>query len=258
MRLLNVAGQETLSRRKLLKKSLGLGSALAVSSFAAGIGAGIGAGITPALAGSSSGYWIADEAAEPLAKYPMLFNTWERAMGTSRLLGDKVKVLDYLPMNSGRMNMLPVRDYSAVSNWMNELERMRSLSRLNQLKAINTYINAYPYRPDLAKTGMAERWNPPPELFRQGGDCEDYVVAKYLSLGHLGFNDDRLRLTILTLPRTRRTDPRRRMHAVLAVYIDDTAWILDNLSDDVYDHKTAYSYRPILSVNRETLWRHKV
>ena len=179
-------------------------------------------------------------------------------MGTSRLLGQKVKVLDFLPMNNGKMNLLPARDYSAVSNWMNELEKMRSLSRMKQLKAVNTYINAYPYRPDLAKTGMAERWNPPPELFRQGGDCEDYVVAKYLSLAHLGFNDDRLRLTILTLPRTRRTDPRRRMHAVLAVYINDTAWILDNLSDDVYDHKTAFSYRPILSVNRNTLWRHKV
>lgn len=239
----------TLTRRKLLLKAATLCSTAAAAPVLCIL--------KPAFAAHVSEPG-ADEATLPLRDYPKLFNSREKVMGSAHLLGPKVRVLDLLAMNGATRASFSSRDREALECWLEALESVRSLDRQAQIRAVNNYVNKAPFRPDPSKNGISGTWITPPELFRRGGDCEDYVVAKYLSLSYLGFHDDRLRLVALRLPRTRRARPQRRMHVVLAVYLNGTASILDNLYNYVYAHNEAISYRPIFSLNRSTLWRHEV
>lgn len=47
-------------------------------------------------------------------------------------------------------------------------------------------------------------------------------------------------------------------HAVLAAYIDDSIYILDNLSNIVRPQEEGPEYRPYYSVNEEARWAHVV
>lgn len=49
---------------------------------------------------------------------------------------------------------------------------------------------------------------------------------------------------------------RNLAHAVLAVYMDDDAFILDNLSNSVLSHAKLRQYRPQYSVNEFKRWAH--
>ena len=49
---------------------------------------------------------------------------------------------------------------------------------------------------------------------------------------------------------------RGRPHAVLIVYTDSEALILDNQSETVLDSARTDRYRPIFSINRQAWWLH--
>ena len=82
------------------------------------------------------------------------------------------------------------------------------------------------------------------------GDCEDYAITKYLSLRQLGFAADRLRLVVV------QDVVRDLAHAVLAVYLDDEVYILDNLTEAVLPQEQVAQYVPYYSVNELTRWAH--
>jgi predicted transglutaminase-like cysteine proteinase len=60
----------------------------------------------------------------------------------------------------------------------------------------NDFFNQIPYMTDLRHWGADDYWATPVEsLGSLGADCEDYAVAKYLTLKALGVPIDRLRIT---------------------------------------------------------------
>ena len=46
-------------------------------------------------------------------------------------------------------------------------------------------------------------------------------------------------------------------HAVLVVYMNGTAYVLDNQIKAVVDHRRIYHYRPIYSLNERNWWYHR-
>ena len=61
---------------------------------------------------------------------------------------------------------------------------------LDQLAAVNDYVNRVRYRDDRVNWGLRDYWAAPREFFARGGDCEDFAIAKYLSLRALGFQTE--------------------------------------------------------------------
>ena len=95
---------------------------------------------------------------------------------------------------------------------------------LDQLDAVNRFLNNWRYKEDFANYGRRDYWASPLEFFLRSGDCEDYAIAKYVTLRELGFSAEALRLVVV------QDVVRDLAHAVLAVYLDDQVYILDNLT----------------------------
>ena len=86
---------------------------------------------------------------------------------------------------------------------------------------------------------------------RQGGNCEDYAVAKYVALRFLKVPAADLRIVVVE------DLQHDSMHAIVAVYDDTRIWILDNQLPAVRASSTIASYRPVYSINEEHWWVHK-
>lgn len=118
------------------------------------------------------------------------------------------------------------------------------------LAAVNRLVNRRPYRSDLVNFGKREHWASPLEFLDRSGDCEDSAIFKYALLRHLGLPADALRVVLLT----REVDGLG--HAVLAAYLDDQVYILDNLDAPVRPQSQVTNYTAVFSFNEELRWAH--
>lgn len=84
-------------------------------------------------------------------------------------------------------------------------------------------------------------------MFARGGDCEDYAIAKYLSLRSLGWPPERLRIVVV------QDRLRDLVHAVLVAADGDAGYLLDIEITDVIEHRRAARYAPIFAIS-ETAW----
>lgn len=134
-----------------------------------------------------------------------------------------------------------------VQRWKAFVASLAGQDRLRQLEAVNAYVNRVPYQTDAARYGMVDYWATPREFFGRTGDCEDYAIAKYLSLRKLGWAVQDLRIVVL------KDEVRNELHAVLVAFHNGTAYVLDNLLPTVTEHAAIRNYRPIFSIN-ETAW----
>jgi predicted transglutaminase-like cysteine proteinase len=134
--------------------------------------------------------------------------------------------------------------------WQTMLRKQVGRPRFHQIQAINRFLNEWQYRSDLQNYGRRDYWATPLEFVRRSGDCEDYAIIKYVSLRQLGFGADQLRLVVLN-------DVSRGLaHAVLAVYLDQQVYILDNLNRAVLPQEQVSQYVPYYSINETTRWAH--
>lgn len=138
----------------------------------------------------------------------------------------------------------------AAVSWKRLIRQARGKPPMEQLKVVNRFFNQWPYRLDAELYGMPDYWADPGEFMKRSGDCEDYSIAKYYGLKKLGFDVRQLRIVVI------KDKIRNIGHAVLAVYLDEAAYILDNLSDMVMDHRKYAHYIPQYSLNEEHRWAH--
>ncbi len=121
---------------------------------------------------------------------------------------------------------------------------------LDVLKAVNIYFNRLPFRSDASHWGVADYWATPAEMSASnGGDCEDYVIAKYFLLKELGIPVERLRITYV------KAISINQAHMVLAYYPSPGAepLILDNLEDGVRPASERDDLVPVYSFNDEDI-----
>jgi predicted transglutaminase-like cysteine proteinase len=155
------------------------------------------------------------------------------------------------------------RNRSGIDDDFRKAGRARELQLWEQIKAkvkntdqfvilqeVNKFFNMWPYRTDLDLYGVVDYWATPEEFISQGGDCEDYAITKFFALVQLGFNPENMRVVIVK-DRIRNID-----HAILAVYIGEEVYVLDNVSPMVLSHSRYGHYQPVLSFNKQHMWRH--
>ena len=137
-------------------------------------------------------------------------------------------------------------------DWQKFLDEIRSDDKWDQLAAVNRYMNTRRYISDSRNWGVPDYWATPGEFMARSGDCEDFAIAKYLSLRQLGWSEDDLRVAVV------RDLSLNVNHAVLIVYFDRRTWLLDNQIRRVVETESVRHYRPVFSINEKYWWRHRV
>lgn len=118
------------------------------------------------------------------------------------------------------------------------------------LGPVNGFFNRLPYITDEVHWGVADYWATPSEfLASDGGDCEDYAIAKYFTLKELGVPISRLRLVYA------RTWQSRGAHMVLAYYVAPGAepLIMDSLEGGIRPASDRPDLIPVYTFNDDDL-----
>jgi predicted transglutaminase-like cysteine proteinase len=121
---------------------------------------------------------------------------------------------------------------------------------LDLLGPVNALFNRLPFVADQAHWGVQDYWATPAEMVASnGGDCEDFSIAKYFALKELGVPIQRLRITYVKAVNI------NQAHMVLAYYAEPTAvpLILDNLINEVKPASERPDLIPVYSFNDEDL-----
>lgn len=139
---------------------------------------------------------------------------------------------------------------NSSTTWDQFKKRAEKLKGLDLLRLVNNFWNNWPYREDRDVYGKPDYWASPREFREKSGDCEDYSIAKYFTLRELGVPKENMRIVVLM--ETIRNLP----HAVLVVYMDDDAYVLDNLNRQVLSHSRYRNYDPRFSINEDFRWAH--
>ena len=116
------------------------------------------------------------------------------------------------------------------------------------LALVNRYFNRARFVSDIEHWGVDDYWATPAELIASdGGDCEDYAIAKYFALKELGIPKARLRITYV------RSLLLKQAHMVLAYYPTPQAdpLILDNLEDQIRPGSQRLDLIAVYSFNDE-------
>ena len=158
-----------------------------------------------------------------------------------------------------RMEQLAAAEYgqaavARVQAWRALIEKNQTVPELTKLKHTNNFINeTITYASDMEVWGVEDYWTTPLELFGKGkGDCEDYAIAKYITLRLKGVPVQKLRLVYVRA----RMGSRTTAHMVLSYYETPTAdpLILDNLNKEILPAKRRLDLFPVFSFNHEGLW----
>jgi len=137
-----------------------------------------------------------------------------------------------------------------LESWRRLLAELRDKDRIAQIREVQTFLNRVPYVIDPINWGVPDYWATPLQFFGKDGDCEDYAIAKFVSLKTLGFTDDDMRIVVLD-------DLNLGVaHAILVVYVDGRALVLDNQISQVIPADLIRHYRPIYSINQTAWWLH--
>lgn len=139
---------------------------------------------------------------------------------------------------------------NARASWEAFRNSVQNAQLMEKLQKLNAHFNKYPYRLDQDTWGQTDYWATPPEFASKSGDCEDYAITKYYALRELGIPADDMRIVAV------KDRIRGIGHAVLVVFAEGNAWVLDNQTDIVLPHDRYGHYIPQYSVNEKNRWAH--
>ena len=121
-----------------------------------------------------------------------------------------------------------------------------------KLEIVNDFMNRTPFISDLQHWGKEDYWATPVEfLSTNGGDCEDFSIAKYFALRSLGVPDEKLRITYV-----KEIVVYNEAHMVLAYFPapDVEPLVLDNINKSIRPASTRTDLVPVYSFNGSGLW----
>jgi predicted transglutaminase-like cysteine proteinase len=139
-----------------------------------------------------------------------------------------------------------------INDWQYLLASQKQIGESEQLNVVNRFFNKQlRYVEDIDLWREVDYWETPIEaLWKGAGDCEDYAIAKYFSLRHLGVASEKLRITYV------KALTQNRAHMVLTYYSSPEAepLVLDSLIDAIKPASQRKDLLPVYSFNAEGLW----
>jgi predicted transglutaminase-like cysteine proteinase len=177
--------------------------------------------------------------------YPAIYGTSEKRSTSLKAFTKWTSMFDRFDRD-----LRDESDLKVIRAWQNDLRAFKGGSIKSMATKVNNYVNKTRYITDSKNWGKSDYWATPAEFIQRGGDCEDFAIAKYTALRALGVPEERLRIAIVQ--DTYKNIP----HAVLIVYTEDGAVILDNQIKTLVKTTSGNRYRPIFSINRTAWWLH--
>jgi len=141
-----------------------------------------------------------------------------------------------------------------VSAWQQLIIEHTGDSEWASIHTVNDFFNKMQFVSDQIHWHRSDYWATPVEfLSTNGGDCEDFSIAKYFTLRELGVPDKKLRITYVKALRL------NQAHMVLAYYEspDSDPLILDNLIPQIRHAYNRHDLLPVYSFNGKNLWMSK-
>jgi predicted transglutaminase-like cysteine proteinase len=148
------------------------------------------------------------------------------------------------------------RGLQDLNDWLSLVERLRSARLGDQMAQVNDFFNRrILWRDDIQIWGHEDYWATPLEtLGRREGDCEDYAIAKYITLKELNVPGEKLRM-IYVRARIGRSQV-TQAHMVLGFYQTPASepLILDNIIPSIRPASERSDLSPVFSFNSSGLW----
>lgn len=145
-----------------------------------------------------------------------------------------------------------------ISGWRNSLPLAAKGNDRDQLEKVNSFFNQrLRYITDERLWGQADYWATLLDTAsKSAGDCEDFAIAKYVSLINAGMDEGKLRLTYVLARVQVDGKSVSEPHMVLAYYPEPGAepLILDNLNFEIKPASTRTDLAPIYSFNAAGMW----
>ena len=140
---------------------------------------------------------------------------------------------------------------SRLEDWQELISSSKNLPDLKKIQLVNRFFNKLDFISDADHWAQLDYWATPIEFIAtNGGDCEDFSIAKYFTLRELGIPSDKLRITYV------KAIELNQAHMVLAFYQSPNAipLILDNLKQNIVSADQRNDLKPVYSFNAENLW----
>ncbi len=141
-----------------------------------------------------------------------------------------------------------------IYSWVELVATNTATENNKKLLEANDFFNRrLNFSNDLAVWGLKDYWATPLESLAKGqGDCEDFALAKYVTLIEMGVPEIRLRLVYVQA----KMPSGVQAHMVLAYYPSPNAdpLILDNISSAILPASQRTDLSPVFSFNASSLW----
>lgn len=170
------------------------------------------------------------------------------SLGTAGKFGFSPEFLDEIAAEFG------YRAQDRVVAWQKLIEKNQGNDDYQNIFSVNRFFNKVRFISDKKHWKRNDYWATPVEfLSTNGGDCEDFSIAKYFTLRELGVPDEKLRITYVKALEL------NQAHMVLAYYPTPGSdpLILDNLIKKIQRASTRDDLLPVYSFNGENLWMSK-
>jgi predicted transglutaminase-like cysteine proteinase len=142
--------------------------------------------------------------------------------------------------------------------WSRMLDTASKTTPQEKLSQVNQFFNRnVSYTEDSILWKKSDYWATPVEIMgMRAGDCEDYTIAKYLSLLQLGIANEQLRLIYVKAQIGGPQSKIFQAHMVLGYYptSDAIPLILDSLTSTIEPANNRPDLHPVFSFNSEGLW----
>ena len=138
--------------------------------------------------------------------------------------------------------------------WQHLIHEGQQLSEQEKLERVNRFFNQVRFLDDIVHWKQEDYWATPVEfLVSNGGDCEDFSIAKYYTLRAMGVPEERLSITYVKALEL------NQAHMVLTYYPNPSAvpLVLDNLINQIRPASQRPDLLHVYTFNGESLWLSK-
>ncbi|MCB1644952.1 MAG: transglutaminase-like cysteine peptidase [Pseudomonadales bacterium] len=158
------------------------------------------------------------------------------------------------------MLALVAREYgrsarNRLLDWQKLVDDNISATDQQKLETVNRFFNRNRFESDLDHWNKVDYWATPVEfLATKGGDCEDFAIAKYITLRALDVPDSKLRISYVKALRL------NQAHMVLTYYETPRSvpLVLDNLVNSIQPATQRTDLQPVYNFNGDGLWLAKM
>ncbi|MCV6611113.1 MAG: transglutaminase-like cysteine peptidase [Amphritea sp.] len=138
--------------------------------------------------------------------------------------------------------------------WQNLMVDIADLDEEDKLWRVNRFFNQLRFVDDIVHWRKKDYWASPVEfLITNGGDCEDFSIAKYYTLRQVGVPIEKLSIAYVKALEL------NQAHMVLTYYskASATPLVLDNLIGEIKPANRRPDLQHVYSFNGDNLWLSK-